>query len=323
MKNILITGISGQDGTFLTNEIFKKLPNSTIFGITRNKNKLKNNLNYLNKNIEFSKLNLFDVNLNDFSDVNKFIKEIKPDTVFNLTGPSSVYDSIKSPKIIKKQIIDNFDNLTNSLIQNNNFCNFFQASSSEMFGKNKDKLLNENSEFNPNSPYAEAKLENHIMCKNLNSEYNWNIVSGIMFNHESEFRADNFLFMKLINAALDIKKKNISSVSIGSLNYKRDWSYAKDVIQAVLEITLNPKRTSYVIGSGVGIEIKELVKKISSITQINLLDYLYIDYKLLRAGDPDVIVSDPTALKTDYSWTNSVEVDEIIEKIVTFKTKEF
>ena len=119
------------------------------------------------------------------------------------------------------------------------------------------KVLDEKSEFNPNSAYAEAKLINHKKILMYKNELNWNITSGIMFNHESEFRKNNFLFMKIINKALEIKKKNKGFLEVGSLEYKRDWSYAQDIVDAMYLINKNPKSGVYVIGSGSSIQLKE------------------------------------------------------------------
>ena len=169
-------------------------------------------------------------------EVLEFIQFVNPDYVYNLTGPSSVYESIKTPDESIKKITTIFNNLTESLIKSKNFCNFFQSSSSEMFGNTNESILNENSNFKPNSPYATAKLINHESVINLNKTYDWPIVSGIMFNHESEFRTDNYLFPKIINSAIKIYFKKDDVLEIGSLDYKRDWSYAKDIVEIVIQL---------------------------------------------------------------------------------------
>ena len=156
MKKVLITGITGQDGLFLSKLLLESNPQAEIFGTSRkinNKNFYKN-LESLNiKNYE--NITLTEVNLLDSQSVNNLIKDITPDAVYNLTGPSSVYESISNPKIAI-EIEGIFHNLINSLVIENNFCKFFQSSSSEMFGSSNYKL-NENSYFSPNSPYSLAK----------------------------------------------------------------------------------------------------------------------------------------------------------------------
>ena len=193
MKNILITGITGQDGVFLTSEILKNDPNLNIYGISRKKNNslFLNKLNTLIKTSTES-IKLLNVNLNNYEETKKLIQDTRPDFVYNLTGPSSVYDSLKNPSETKSLIENIFDNLTKSIIEESLFSNFYQASSSEMFGIDDGKILNEGSSFSPNSPYAEAKLENHFKVLKLSEKYEWKIFSGIMFNHESQFREDSY-----------------------------------------------------------------------------------------------------------------------------------
>ena len=155
MKNILITGITGQDGIFLTSEILKEQQEYNIFGITRNPNNqcFFNNLNSIS-NIDKTKIKLLSLDLTNFEKVNELIKEIRPSFVYNLSGPSSVYESLISPNKTSQTIINIFDNLTNSLIRESLFGNFFQASSSEMYGIEIDKPLTESDSFSPKSPYA-------------------------------------------------------------------------------------------------------------------------------------------------------------------------
>ena len=153
-------------------------------------------------------ITLLNLDLLNSDNVDKLIKQYSPNTVYNLSGPSSVYESLKNP-FIEEQIKIIFNNLTNILISSNNFCNFFQASSSEMFGNTNTEILNENTDFSPNSPYALAKLNNHNLVKEYSSKYNWNIFSGIMFNHESRFRHENYLIMKIITTALQISSGKI------------------------------------------------------------------------------------------------------------------
>ena len=187
--------------------------------------------------------------------VSKLIKDIGPDQIFNLSGPSSVYNSYLNPKKTDKTINEIFDNLIYGCIENKIYPNFFQASSSEMFANSTQKL-DESSAFDPKSPYATAKLNIHLKIPSLRENYNWKINSGIMFNHESEFRNDEYLIMKIINGALKIKNGNHEILTLGSLDLIRDWSYAKDVVEAVHCINHFSNGDDYVIGSGVDIVSK-------------------------------------------------------------------
>ncbi len=321
MKKILITGISGQDGAFLTDYILRNETNVSIFGVTRNTNLFFDKLKYLNPNFQTDKVYLTNLDMLNKKKVLEFIEFVKPDNVYNLAGPSSVYESIKNPNESIEQITGIFNNLTESLIKTNNFCNFFQPSSSEMFGNINDSILNENSDFNPNSPYAIAKLINHKSVIDLNNTHNWPIVSGIMFNHESEFRTDNYLFPKIINSALKIYFKKANVLELGSLDYKRDWSYAKDIVEIVNSVTENPKSSDYVIGSGISVSIKDIVECTFNTLNLDYKKHIKIDPNLLRKGDPVEVYCDTSKLTEDYKWKPKYDLNKMITKILDYKLK--
>ena len=200
MKKIFITGITGQDGIYLTKNLINSNKNIEIIGSTRNdgaKNLFYSRLKYLKvPEDNFDKVKLQKLNLVNSSDVDQFLRKFKPNFIYNLTGPSSVYDSIKFPNQ-KLEIENIFNNLIKSLLNQNNLSGFYQASSSEMFDSSEDPL-DENSLFKANTPYASGKLSVHQKIFELKNEYNLNLYSGITFNHDSEFREDRYLIMKII-----------------------------------------------------------------------------------------------------------------------------
>ena len=313
MKNILITGITGQDGVFLTSEILKNNPNFNIYGVSRNKdNSLF--LSKLNTLIETSSesVKLLNTDLNNYEETKKLIQDIKPDFVYNLTGPSSVYDSFINPSATKSLIVNIFDNLTKAIIKESLFSNFYQASSSEMFGIDNGKKLDEDSAFKPNSPYAEAKLENHFKVLKLSKKYEWKIFSGIMFNHESQFREDNYLFMKIIKGAINIKNKKIDKLTLGSLDYIRDWSYAGDTSKGIYKIANEGTSNAYVVGSGKGHKIKNIVEIVFERFNLDINKYIDIDESLIRKGDPKSIVSNPIKIQEELNWSTEVSFENLV-----------
>jgi GDPmannose 4,6-dehydratase len=314
MKNILITGITGQDGLFLTAEILKKQPDYKIYGVSRKQDSVTfyRKLNSITK-LETNNIELISTDLTDFEQTKKLLQTIHPSYVYNLSGPSSVYDSLITPEKSFLTITKIFSNLTNALIGESNFCNFFQASSSEMFGLELNKPLEENTPFVPNSPYAKAKLENHNKTQALSKSHNWNIYSGIMFNHESQFREDSYLFMKIINEAIKIKNHQSNALILGSLNYTRDWSYAQDISEGIFKITTEGSSNAYILGSGIGHKIKDVVEIVFEAFNLNFEEYLKIDESLIRDGDPEKIVSNPSKIKEELNWSTKVSFDELIE----------
>mgnify|MGYP001307459001 FL=1 len=324
MENILITGISGQDGIFLTSVILKNNPTQNIYGITRQKNKkiFFNKLNTIS-NVDNQKVKLLNVDLNNLHETSKLIEDIRPDYIYNLSGPSSVYDSFINPNETKSQINSIFENLTSTLIKLGLFSNFYQASSSEMFGLHTEERLSEESTFNPNSPYAEAKLENHKKVLDFSQKYDWNIYSGIMFNHESQFREDRYLFMKIINGAIDIKNKKLKKLTVGSLDYIRDWSFAGDISKAIYAITNKGSSNAYVIGSGKGNSIKTVIEIIFDYFNLNLDKYIDVDKNLIRKGDPVSVVSNPKKLNHELGWDNTISFEDLIQICIESKINKF
>ncbi|MDB3983811.1 GDP-mannose 4,6-dehydratase [Acidimicrobiia bacterium] len=317
----LITGITGQDGIHLTNQILKNEQNSIILGTSRNSDydSFLNKLGYLNRDFDKNNISLTSTNLQDYEAVKKLINEYEPNFIFNLSGPSSVYGSHLTPEKTYKSITNIFNNLTKTCIELNRFCNFFQPSSSEMFKDSGMKSLTEDSQFLPLSPYAEAKLEIHMLTKQLRDSYDWNISSGILFNHESEFRDDDYLFMKIINSVIKIKNGDQKKLIIGSLDLIRDWSYAKDVTMAMYTILNERPKSDYIIGSGLGHSIKDLVDIVFKSFNLRYEEYVDIDPALLRKQTPKSIISSPQKIRNDLGWVPKTSFEELVDKCIKYK----
>jgi len=316
MKNILITGISGQDGLFLSSLLLNE--NVNIFGISRkiNHKNFYYNLTKIKQKFDMSRINLIDIDLLKYSDIENLIKDINPYQIYNLSGPSSVYDSYFDNRKIENQIKSIFNNLTSSCIRSNIFPDFFQASSSEMYSNSENAALDENSKFSPRSPYAKAKLYNHQKCLEFYESYNWKIVSGIMFNHESEFRKDNYLFKKIINGAKDISDNKAGFIEIGSLDYERDWCFAGYVANAIQLILNEGKHSTYVIGSGTSKKIKDLVMEVFTYYDLSLSENIKVNKTLLRDGDPKIIIANPTRLKEELGWQTSISFKDLVKRCI-------
>jgi GDPmannose 4,6-dehydratase len=313
MENILITGITGQDGIFLTHKLIKQNKNFSIIGISRQKDSLPfyNKLKLLGTN-DFSKIKILHTDLTNKQAVDLLIKEVSPTRVFNLSGPSSVYESLNNPANTDKLITGIFDNLTESLITHKNFCNFFQASSSEMLSGGPDGIIDENSEEKPNSPYAISKLNNHKKVLKLSDEFSWNMVSGIMFNHESEFRDSNYLTPKIISGVNDINNNKLEFLDIGSIDYMRDWCFAGDVMDAAIKLSFGNAKGSYIIGSGNGHTIQEILEIVFGSYNLNWKKYVSIDKNLLRKGDPKIKIANPKKIYDEFGWEAETSFFDLI-----------
>ena len=320
-KKILITGITGQDGIFLTNKILKDDESVVVAGFSRNKNEdtFYKKLNYLNKNSDLERINLLNINQKDYSELNSFIETFQPSCIYNLTGPSSVYDSLHKPVETSKIMIGNFMNLVNSLIENENYCNFFHPSSSEMFNQKTSLPLDEKSELNPTSSYALSKLYIHKFIDILREKYDWKFSNGILFNHESEFRGDNYLIMKIIIKAMKIKKDSSQRLTVGSLELVRDWSYAGDIVEAMSLMVNKDLNSNYVLGSGNEKTIKDIIIFVFNYLGIDWEEHVDVDEGLLRKGDPRKIVANPKKIKSDTGWETSTSLESFLEKCISYK----
>ncbi len=316
MKKHLITGITGQDGIFLTKKILEENKSVNVIGISRYKDSKDffKKLSLL-KTENLERVKVLNTDLKSPDAVQVLLETINPDFLYNLSGPSSPYESINNP-IIYKDIENIFNNLVNGLIKSNNLCNFFQASSSEMFLADKKKKLDEKCSFGPKSPYAEYKLKNHNRVLELRDQYEWKIYSGIMFNHESEFRKKNYLFMKIINAAKKIKNNKDQKLTLGSLSYTRDWSFAGDVSSAIYKIINFGEDSSYVIGSGKENTIQDLVSIVFDYFNIDKNQNLIIDKSILRKGDPEYIVSNPKKIKEELAWNTKLNFEDLVIRCI-------
>ena len=315
MKKHLITGVTGQDGLFLVQKINKYEPESEILGISRN---ISTNLFYENlKSIgltDTSKIKILNTNLENKLSVKNLINDFNPDAIYNLSGPSSPSESLREPQKYKKINLI-FSNLTDVLIEKQNFVKFFQASSSEMF-KTSRYALSENSDFQANSPYSKAKLINHNKVLELNKNYNWNIFSGIMFNHESEFRKKEYLFKKIVETSKKIKAGEVSNIKLGSVDYVRDWSFAGDISEAIYKITNHGLSSSYVIGSGIGHSIKDLLETVFRFYNLDIDKHLIIDENFLRKGDPKSIIANPSKIASELNWECKLSFNDLVMRCI-------
>lgn len=319
VENILITGITGQDGIFLTSHLATFKNRYNIIGISRGKEKkFFKNLYKVNSETNIDSITLLNVNLNNKQEVQKLLTDINPVQIYNLTGPSSVNESIIKPEIYKEIPIF-FNNLVTSCIKLNIQPSFFQASSSEMFSADNVLPLNEDSNYNPRNPYSIAKYEVFQSVSSLKDKYGWNIKTGIMFNHESEFRGDGFLFTKVIDAAIAIKNNQQSILKVGSLSYVRDWSFAGDIVNAMALINSYENNSDFVIGSGIGTSIKDVLDIAFSHLGLDYKKFVEVDQRLLRDGDPEKIISDPKKLKNKLGWYPQYDIEKIIHRCIDFK----
>jgi GDPmannose 4,6-dehydratase len=320
-EKILITGITGQDGLFLIRKYLDQPDKYQIFGTSRNVNsEFNKKLNYLLPNLK-AEIKIMRIDLLDYHSVFNFVSSIQPTKLINLSGPSSVYQSYTQPKKTIDSINKIFDNLTDSFFKINSEGVYFQALSSEMFLPKENEKINENSKISPRSPYAIGKAQIFEKSISLREKLGVNICNGILFNHESEFRNNEYLFMKVINKAIDISKSGTGNLTVGSLNLIRDWTYAGDIASAIFKIVKESNAEDYVVGSGTGHSIEELIQQVFDYFNLDLNTFVNVDTSLLRSGDPVQIISNPEKIYKELQWNATTSFSELISKCIQYKIK--
>ena len=173
--------------------------------------------------------------------------------------------------------------------------------------------------FAPNSAYAKAKHGVHLKTLQMREEFDWNIISGIMFNHESEFRSSNFLIMKLVEEAISIENGDKKVVELPSLDIARDWTYAKEMSEAMFNLVYNNFFGSFVIGSGKSTSLNEIIEYIFKMINLDYRDYVVVDNNKLRAGETIVVTSNPKKIYENINWKAKLNIFDVVDKMYKFK----
>jgi GDPmannose 4,6-dehydratase len=333
-KNIIITGITGQDGAYLANFLLKK-KDFNIFGILRrNSTDPFDRLNYLGikKFIEFIPLDL-----SEHKQIDLVIRKLKPKIFFNLGAQSFVAYSFNNPSYT--DLINNTSviNILESIRISSPKTRFYQASSSEMFGDVeflKNKSLNENTKFNPVSPYAISKLSAYFYARMYRSAYKLFSSNGILFNHESPLRGEQFVTKKIVKGLINFKK-NATPVHLGNLYSKRDWGDAEDYVEMMYKIMTISNPDDFVISSGKSYSIKQFVNMVCKHINlpikwigaglnekaINLKNEVVVavDKSLFRPHDVNYLLGDCLKARQYLGW-KPTKIDNLIKKMVEYET---
>jgi GDPmannose 4,6-dehydratase len=319
VENILITGISGQDGIFLASKYLAK-KKYRVFGVSRNKNnqKIIHNIKQIS-GLNDIEIYIDNIDLQNNNLVKEYIYRVNPSTIINFSGPSSVTKSIVD-KVSKDSILIIFDNLINAIAELKDEIVFVQPGSSEMFNLHDTKKLSETSPMIPKSPYAEAKFEIYNNLIDLREQRGLRVINTILFNHESEFRTKDYLFPKIINAALNISRKKQKFLRVGSLDMVRDWSFAGDIVNAIDLLIEKKTYEEFVIGSGVGITIENIISYVFGYFELDYKKFIEIDPSLLRKDSPQSIIADPTKIN-NLGWKPTHDINMLLDRCISFKVK--
>ena len=307
MKTALITGITGQDGSYLAELLLEK--GYRVVGLKRRTSNIHTpNIDHLFKHPNFE-VRYF--SLEDASSIYRLLDEYQPDEIYNLAAQSHVRVSFETPEETVSGIVLGTTRLLEAarLIVPN--VKFYQASSSEMFGANTEVPQSETTRFEPASPYACAKLFGHNMMRHYR-ERGMFACSGILFNHESPRRGENFVTRKISRAAARIKMGLQTELKLGNLDAKRDWGFAGDYAQAMWLMLQHDTPDDYVIATGETYSVKEYLEKTFEIARLDVDKYVSIDERLFRPEEVPLLLGDPTKAKTVLGWEPKVKFDQLV-----------
>lgn len=314
MKKALITGISGQDGSYLAKLLLKK--GYEVFGITRVVNPDRSTYENLKwQGIENS-VNLIEGSIEDLSTLIRIIDEISPDEVYNLASYSSVDSSWKQPILTGHVTGLGAVNILEAIRNSQSRIRFYQASSSEMYGIVKQPVQAEGTPFHPRSPYAAAKLYAHSMAINYRESFGMHTCCGILFNHESPLRGIEFVTRKVTNAVARIKLGLESELKLGNIDVRRDWGHAKDYVEAMWLMLQQDTPEDFVIATGRSTSVREMCQIAFSYAGLNADDYIVIDPKLYRPADVELMLGDPVKAREILGWEAKIGLEEMLGEMV-------
>ncbi len=296
-KIAIITGITGQDGAYLSQFLIKK--GYTVIGLIR-KNYKENffGLKYLNI---FSKVNLIECDLLNLDELTEIVRKYKPTEIYNLAAQSSVGLSFEKPLETIEFNVTSVVNILESIKKVDTNIKFYQASSSDMFG-NVDVLpITEKTIIQPTSPYAVSKATGHWLTINYRESYNLKACCGILFNHESFLRTDNFFVKKVIKTAINIKNGKEKELRVGSIDLRRDFGYAPDYVEAMWLMLQQDEMQEYLICSGRSISLREIINYVFDELNISK-DKIIEDEKFFRPNDIENIYGTSEKARVELNW---------------------
>lgn len=317
-KVVIISGITGQDGAYLAKLLLTKT--YKVIGLTRKLNeKSKLGLDYLNIT---SKITLVECDLLDINQVNDLFQKYKPTEFYNLAAQSSVYLSFLNPiETFKFNTISVF-NLLQTIKNFNKKVRFYQASSSEMYGRVNKLPITENSVLHPLSPYAISKASAHFTCIHYRESYNMHISCGVLFNHESYLRENNFFVKKIIKESIKISKGLQDILFVGNIDVKRDFGYAPSYVEAMYLMLQKDEADDYLICSGESIALRDLIYYIFKKLNIKQ-SACQINNDLYRPAEIQDMYGDNTKAKELLKWDYDLSIFDTLDLLLDEELKNY
>jgi len=309
-RKALITGVTGQDGSYLAEFLLEK--DYAVYGIIR-----RSSVENFDRICHLKdKLKLVQGDLTDQSSLDEAVRSIQPDEVYNLAAQSSVPTSWNQPVLTADVTGVGVTRVLEAIRKYKPDAKFYQASTSEMFGKISTTPQSESTPFHPRSPYAAAKVFGHHVTVNYRESYGIFACSGICFNHESPRRGLEFVTRKVSCAVAQIKLRCANELRLGNLDARRDWGYAPEYVQAMWLMLQQPECDDYIVATGKTHSVRELLDIAFSFADLNWEDYVVIDKGLFRPADVDLLLGDASKAKKQLGWVPRMDLQSLVELMV-------
>jgi len=312
----LITGITGQDGYYLTDFLINK--GYEVHGTIRRSSSINTSRidGLISKYKQNGQLNLHYSDLIDSSSLSSLVAKIRPAEIYNLGAQSHVAVSFENPMLSTQ--VGNIGTLSllESIKSIDSGIKFYQASSSEMYGGGAKEMLNESSQFDPKSPYAASKVFSHNITKVYRDSYNLFASNGILFNHESPHRGETFVTRKITRAATRIYLGLQGKLTLGNLDASRDWGFAGDYVEAMWLMLQHDTPADWVVATGKTYTVKEFLDKVFTKLDLNFEKYVVSSERYYRPNEVDYLLGDASKAKSELNWKPKHDIDDLINLMV-------
>ena len=318
MKKALITGINGQDGSYLAELLLDK--GYEVWGTVKRNSVSETQSSRIENLRDGNLVNLEYADLTDMASLVRVLTKIQPDEVYNLAAQSHVRISFDQPIYTANVTGVGTLNLLESIRLVSPHSKVYQASSSEMFGNSidDDGYQRETTQMNPVSPYGCAKVFSYNICRNYRNSYGMKIWNGILFNHESPRRGTNFVTNKVVKAAVRISLGLQTKLQLGNLDATRDWGHAKDYVEAMWLMLQTDKPNDYVCATGVSHSVRDLCEYTFSSLGLDYKDYVEVDEKHFRPEELENLKGDSNKIKKDLSWEPKYTFETMLDEMIQY-----
>ena len=313
-KKALLTGVTGQDGAYLSQFLLQQ--GYDVYGVVRRSSHMGVDDHRLRWLGVADQVKLIDGDLIDLSSLMRIVADVRPDEVYNLAAQSFVATSWRQPLLTGQVTGLGVTNVLEAIRLCAPQARFYQASSSEMFGKIQEPMQSETTPFYPRSPYAVAKLFGHWSTVNYRESFGMHASSGILFNHESPLRGIEFVTRKVTHGVAAIKLGKATEIRLGNIDAKRDWGHARDYVRAMWLMVQQDKPDDYVVATGKTTSVRDMCRIAFEHVGLKADDHVVIDPAFYRPAEVDVLLGDPAKAQAKLGWVPQTSLEEMICEMV-------